>query len=74
MPTVTFAKDYKFAENGIEYTEFKAGQEANVSLSCADSAAQAGVLAEGKAVAPVANKAMKAAPKNKARKSRSKKS
>lgn len=75
MPQVKFAKDYKFAENGITYTEFKAGDEALVSQSCADSAAQAGVLEiERKAVEPTANKAMPAAPKNKARKPRAKKS
>lgn len=69
MRTVRFVKNYKFAENGFEYTDFQAGEERLVSCSCADSAIASGAaeeVREGKAVAPEENKSLGAAPENKA--------
>lgn len=75
MPKVRFTKDYKFAENGYEYTSFEAGDEKDVSESCADSAIQAGaasLVQSGNAKAPEATKNLGDAPENKATKTKSK--
>lgn len=42
MRKVKFVKDYRFATNGFAFEEFGAGQEAEVTDSCADSAIQSG--------------------------------
>lgn len=39
-----FNKPYRFAENSFSFIEFEAGQEYEVSQSCADSARQSGFI------------------------------
>jgi hypothetical protein len=72
MLEVTFLADYGFAEDGINRTDFKAGETRLVTTSCADSAVQAGAARIGKAKAEPENKTAPspgkplAAPENKA--------
>lgn len=56
---IKFTKDWQFAENGHTLTDFVAGQEHDVSESCADSALQEGVAG------PVSRDTAKSAPSNK---------
>lgn len=43
MKQISVLKDFRFAENGHLFREFKAGEVANVTDACATSAAQMGV-------------------------------
>ena len=62
---VTFKKPYRFSENGYSVTSFSAGQEYDVSQSCALSAASDGVLEQVKSKPSAPKTAVKPQPRDK---------
>lgn len=67
---VRFLRSYRFAENGYLLRDFTAGEEADVTASCADSAMQDGAAEAieqpvDKQLPPSPKRAVKPKPKTK---------